>query len=179
MNFKGELLIFDLDDTLVKTEAKIRVFCRYKGDLMFSLTPSEFNNFTLDPMSQNLDFSDFECPKILSECTFIYKVFKKMEESYRRGIPVAILTARSSNLMIRNFFLDIGMDIHPNLVIAINDKSNGYIGSISEMKKQAINDIIDMGFSRITFFDDNLENLISAKEVEKTRKVNIKTIHIE
>lgn len=178
MNFKGELLIFDLDDTLVKTEAKIKVFCRYKGDLIFSLTPSEFNNFKLDPLSQNLDFSDFECPKILSECTFVYRVFKKMEESYKMGIPVAILTARSSNSMIRNFFLDIGIDIHPRLVIAINDKSNGYIGSIAEMKKQAIYDIIDMGFSRITFFDDNLENLISAKELEKTRKIKIKIIHV-
>ena len=179
MKIAGELIIFDLDDTLIRTRAKINVVNKKTGSIKISLTPAEFNTFSFNSSVYSLDFSEFECPQILSECTLVYKIFRKLEKAYKKGIPVAVLTARSSNLMVREFFLDLGIDIHPKLVIAINDPINGYIGSISEMKKKAIHDLIDAGFKKITFFDDNIENLEVAKEIEKTRKVKIKTIQVE
>ena len=46
---KGTLAVFDLDDTLIFSSAKIQVLNR-KGKVIKLLTPAEFNFFQLDCM---------------------------------------------------------------------------------------------------------------------------------
>lgn len=174
----NKLVIFDLDDTLVKTDAKIKIVDRKTGKILKEMTPQEFNTFEGKSKRHVLNFEDFLSPQILSQGKFIHEIFSKLKDYYKRGIPVSIVTARSSSDLVRNFFLDQGIDIHPQLVIAINDPQYEYSGSIADKKKQAIKDLIDLGFKRLTFFDDSEENLSLAKEAEGYKGASIKLIKV-
>jgi hypothetical protein len=66
--------------------------------------------------------------------------------------------------------LNRGIDIHPELVIAVNDPAYNYKGSIEERKKQALLALADQGFKHMIFFDDHAKNLEEAKTIEKIRK---------
>ena len=55
---KTKAFVFDFDDTLAFTDAKVHVR-NDVGRLVVSLTPQEFNEFQLHP-EQVLDFSDFD-----------------------------------------------------------------------------------------------------------------------
>ena len=175
----NKLIIFDLDDVLIRTDAKIKIVDRKTGKVIKSLTPQEFNTFEAKPQKQVLDFGDFLNPEILRQGKFIHEIFNKLKSYYKRGTPVSIVTARSSSDLVRNFFLDQGIDIHPQLVIAINDPQYEYTGSIADKKKQAIKDLIDLGFKHLTFFDDSEENLKLAKEAEGYKDASIRLIKVD
>jgi len=178
-DIKGNrLIIFDLDDTLVRTDAKIKVLNHKTKRTMFELTPEQFNQFEQEP-HHILNFDDFECPEILGEGKFIHSIFSKLKYYYKKGVPVSIVTARSSSSLVREFFLDNQIDIHPDLVIAINDPSHGYSGNISERKQKAIKDLIDSGYTDLVFFDDNDDNLRLAKDVEGYKDSKIKLIKVD
>ncbi len=171
------LAIFDLDDTLIISDAKIQILDVKTGKTIKSLTPQEFNFFRPNK-KVILSFKDFEDYDILKKSTFITNVLEDLLNFYRSGIHVSIVTARSKTSMIRNFFLENGIDIHPDLVIAVNDPSQKLSGSIAERKKQAIDKLIDYGYKDLIFFDDNDENLALAKEIENERSVNVKTVKV-
>lgn len=175
----NKLVIFDLDDTLVKTDAKIKIVDRKTGKVIKEMTPQDFNTFESKSKRQVLNFDDFLNPEILRQGKFIHEIFSKLKGYYKKGIPVSIVTARSSSELVRNFFLDHGIDIHPQLVIAINDPQYDYEGSIADKKKQAIKDLIDLGFKHLTFFDDSEENLKLAKEAEGYKDAKIKLIKVD
>jgi len=175
---EDRLVIFDLDDTIIKTDARVKIIDRKTGKILRELTSDEFNLFRTKP-THILDFNDFDCPEILRQGKFIFYVFDRLKEYYNSGIPVAILTARSSSRVVREFFLENGIDIHPNLVIAVNDPMYDYSGTIAEMKKEAIKEFIDDGFTDLIFFDDNEENLRLAKETEGYKGANIEIIKVD
>ena len=52
---KDEIVVFDLDDTLVITDAKIKVCDNNTGEC-FSLTPEEFNEYESNP-NHDIDLS--------------------------------------------------------------------------------------------------------------------------
>jgi hypothetical protein len=79
----------------------------------------------------------------------------------------------------RDFFLYNGVDIHPDLVIAINDPKFNYSGNIAERKQKAISDIIDSGYTNLTFFDDNDENLRLAMDVNGYMGAKIKLVKVD
>lgn len=177
-DIKGnKLVIFDLDDTIIKTDAKIKIIDRKTGVIIRELSPKDFNLFKTKS-THILDFDDFNSPEILRQGKFIFSIFDKLKEYYNSGIPVAILTARSSSKLVREFFLVNGIDIHPDLVIAINDPMYDYIGSVAEMKKQAIKEFIDEGYTDLIFFDDNEDNLKLAKEAEGYKGSNIEIVKV-
>lgn len=174
---KGRLAVFDLDDTIVISTAKIQVLDR-KGKVIKSLTPAEFNFFKHDPKKHSLSFKDFDSLDVLRNAEFITHVLDKLNDFYRQGVHVCILTARSSSSMIRTFFLENGIDIHPDLVIAVNDPAYTYQGNIAQKKSEALKDLISQGYHDFIFFDDNQENLDHAKELEKEKNVKIKTVKV-
>ena len=175
----NRLVIFDLDDTLVTTDAKIKIVDRHTGKIIKEMTPQEFNSFESKSKRHVLNFEDFLSPEILRQGKFIHEIFTKLKNYYKRGIPVSIVTARSSSDLVRNFFLEHGIDIHPQLVIAINDPKYGYEGSIAQRKKKAIEDLIDLGFKHLTFFDDSEDNLRLAKQAEGYKGATIKLIKVD
>jgi FMN phosphatase YigB (HAD superfamily) len=170
--------VFDLDDTLVKTDAKVKVVSRKTGKVLRELTAEEFNNYVHAP-HRELDFDQFDDPEILRQGTFILAVLKKLRQTYRKGIPVAIVTARSSSTLVRDFFLENGIDIHPELVIAISDPNNDFVGSVAEKKLGALKKFHAMGFRNFTFFDDNEDNLRLSKLMENEEGVTVTLIVVE
>lgn len=173
----NKLIIFDLDDTLVKTDAKIKILDRKTGEVIKELTPEQFNSF-IRKKNHVMDYDDFDSPELLRQGNMIHEVFEILKSSYNRKIPVAILTARGSSELVRDFFLVNGIDIHPELVIAINDPQYKYKGTIAQRKKKAIKDLIDSGYTDLTFFDDNEDNLRLAKETEGYKEAKINTIKV-
>jgi hypothetical protein len=180
-NIKGiqpdKLIIFDLDDTLIISAAKIKVLDPKTGKILLELTPAEFNHYSHDPKN-TLNFSDFEDAEVLRKSTFITHIMDELLKYYSKGTHVSIVTARSSSNLIRNFFLENGIDLHPELVIAVNDPQYKFTGNIAQKKKQAIHKLVDDGYRDFTFFDDNDENLALAKEIEKEKDVTIHTIKV-
>lgn len=168
-NSSTTLAIFDFDDCLVVSDAKIKVIDKKTGKIIKSLTPAQFNNFVSKP-NYVLSFDDFSNPEILEHSKIITQIFRFLKNWYSKGIPIAIVTARSSSKLIRNFMLNRGIDIHPDLVIAVSDPSSHYTGKVEERKKQAILELVDNGFKHLIFFDDNAKNLEEAKTIEKIRK---------
>lgn len=171
------LAVFDLDDTLIISSAKIQVLDVKTGKVLKNLTPAEFNFFK--PSSKHsLSFSEFEDIDILKQASFITHVLEELQKFYNSGIHVAIVTARSNSKMIRDFFLHNGIDIHPDLVIAVNDPSQKLTGNIAERKKEALHRMVEDGYKDFIFFDDNEDNLRLAKEIEKEKDVKVKTIKV-
>ena len=175
----NKLIIFDLDDTLVTTDAKIKIVDRHTGKIIKEMTPQEFNTFDSKSKKHILNFEDFLSPEILRQGKFIREIFGKLKKYYKKGIPVSIVTARSSSDLVRNFFLEHGIDIHPQLVIAVNDPQYEYKGTIAARKLEAIHDLIDLGFKHLTFFDDSEDNLRLAKEAEGYKGSTIKLIKVD
>lgn len=172
-----KLAIFDLDDTLIISAAKIKVLNPKNGKVLKELTPAEFNHYVHNP-KHTLSFADFEDADVLRKSTFIMDIMEKLLGFYNSGVHVGIVTARSSSSLIRNFFLENGIDVHPDLVIAVNDPQYKFTGNIAEKKKQAIHQLVETGYRDFIFFDDNEENLVLAKEVEKEKDVKVKTIKV-
>jgi FMN phosphatase YigB (HAD superfamily) len=172
-----KLAIFDLDDTLIISAAKIKVLNPKNGKLLKELTPAEFNFYTHNPKT-TLSFKDFEDADVLRKSTFIIDVMQKLLNYYKRGVHVAIVTARSNSKLIRNFFLENGIDIHPELVIAVNDPAHKLTGSVAERKKEAIHQLVEHGYNDLIFFDDNEENLALAKEIEFEKNVKVETVKV-
>lgn len=171
------LVMFDLDDTLIISDAKIKVLDPKTQKIIAELTPAEFNFFKPSKKAV-LSFEDFESADVLRKSEFIQHVYEKLKKYYQSGVHVSIVTARSSSSLIRNFFLENGINIHPDLVIAVNDPKFGFTGNIAQRKKQAILSLIEHGYRDFIFFDDNDENLQLAKETEKERDVKVETVKV-
>ena len=56
---KEKLVIFDLDDTLIKTDAKIKIVDSKTGEIFQELTPAEFNFYSSKVSNHFLNFDDF------------------------------------------------------------------------------------------------------------------------
>lgn len=174
---KDRLIIFDLDDTLVKTDAKVKILHHKTRKVIKELTPSQFNQFE-KKSGHILDFDDFDDPELLRQGELIHSIFKKLKYYYNSGVPVSIVTARSSSEIVRDFFLSHGIDIHPDLVIAINDPDLTLTGNIAERKKSAIQNLIDAGYTNLIFFDDNEDNLLLASSLIGYRNSKIKLVKV-
>ena len=158
--------IFDVDDTLVVSDAKIKV-TDHKTKKTYELTPKEFNEYTEKP-HQDLDFSDFEDPNILKAGRIITWVFDILKGTMKKGKRVGIITARGNAQMIYDFLIYHGVDVNPKYIFAINDPKQGFYGNtIAQRKKEAFKRLVTLGFNDFTFFDDDKENIELAKELAK------------
>ena len=157
-----KLLIFDVDDTLIHTSAKIWVM--KGGKRIKTLTNSEYNDYKLE-RGEEFDYREFNDPKILNKETFT-KYWSTLKREYRDGTHISILTARNDADMVRRFFLRNGIDIKAELVFAVGDPRLGLTGSVQEKKAKVIRDLVALGYRTLVFFDDNEGNLKAAKELE-------------
>jgi len=168
----SKILVFDLDDTLVITDAKIKV-CDKKTGECFSLTPEEYNEYEKQP-NHELDFDDFKSLEIMKAGKLIEYYLKIFKEAYRLKIAVGIVTARDDREMIYKWLREhVGFKIDKDLIYAINDPVHGFTGSISDKKKLAFKELIEMGYSDFQFFDDDDSNLRLVKSLEKEHDVKI------
>ena len=93
-----KILIFDLDDTIVVSAAKIIVYDKKKGE-RYELTPEEFNDYEKSP-NHVLDFEQFKSLEIMKAGKMIDKYFNVLKKNYKKGIAIGVITARDDQNMI-------------------------------------------------------------------------------
>lgn len=173
--YSNKLLIFDIDDTLLITDTK--VFVTKGGRIVRTLSSAEFNDDVLRP-GERYDYSDFSSLKTMKRGIFTPYI-KTLRREYAKGTHICILTARQITDKIKQFFLDAGIDIKDELIIAVNDPKQPYTGNVAQRKSQAISSLIEKGeYDTIVFFDDNKENLRQAETVCKALGVKLVPVHV-
>lgn len=157
------LTIFDIDDTLFHTTAKIAVM--KDGKVVRELDNQEFNHYTLKN-GESFDFRQFrDAKKFNEESKPIEKMFKKakaiLRNATRKGSTVVIITARA-NFDDRDTFLDTfrkhGFDIDKVRV----ERAGNIEGEIVPAYKKYIiirNYLNTKQFARVRLFDDSMTNL--------------------
>jgi len=161
-----KIVVFDLDDTLVITDAMVKVCDGSTGEC-FTLTPEEFNEYETDP-NHKVDFDDFKSLEIMKAGKLIEHYFNIFKSNYKRGIAVGIVTARDDREMIYTWLREhVGFKIDKDLIFAISDPVHGFKGTIADRKKQAFETYIEMGYINFKFYDDDIANLKLVKSLEK------------
>lgn len=160
-----DITVFDVDDTLVVTKSKIKVF-NPKTGYEIELTPQEFNTFKTKAYDK-FDFSDFRDLEILKGGKIIEWVFNILKRTIAKGKAVGIITARDDAKLIYDFLSHNGVKINPDYIFAINDPSLGFTGSTAQKKKEAFMKFVQMGFRNFKFFDDDRENIKIANTLNK------------
>lgn len=159
--------IFDFDDTLVKTEAKIHIY--KDGRRIKSLTPEEYNTYTPEPgETQNME--DFVDPRLIMQAR-PYKMWPALvnidhaRKSGRSTSDIYILTARSpqARLPIYNYFKREGIDIPLENIITIGF-DDGRPHDIPAAKEKELRKIKDE-YPEVFFYDDSESNIEIASKV--------------
>lgn len=167
-----KILLFDVDDTLVITPAKIKV-C--DGANCFELTPEEFNTYE-HQHGHILNFDDFKSLDVMKAGKLITKYIKILEKNYKAGNAIGIITARDDQEMIYTWLKEhVGFHITRDLIFAINDPASGFTGTVAQKKKQAMLKVIEMGYVDIAFFDDDKHNIKIIDDLAKEKGMEIKT----
>jgi hydroxymethylpyrimidine pyrophosphatase-like HAD family hydrolase len=175
---KKTICIFDLDDTLVKTDAKIKVYHKETDDLLHALTPEQYNYFN-NLHGHTLDFDDFNDLQILLAGDLMIDNVKILL-AHSKHHPIGIITARSHLNSVLEFIYEKRLPIEENLVFVVNDENSGFFGNVAERKKQAFERLIGLGYTDFIYYDDNLDNLKSAKSLEEDyANIKIELHHVE
>jgi len=169
---KGGLTIFDIDDTLFHTTAKVAVL--KNGKIVRELTNQEFNNYKLKP-GEEFDYRQFRSAKKFKEESMpIKRMMAKAKiilsrASKKPNSKVIIVTARD-DFDDKNTFLDTfrehGFDIDKVRV----ERAGKIRGDMLPAFKKVIiiRNYLNTGqFERVRLFDDSMTNL---KEFLKLRK---------
>ena len=164
------LTIFDIDDTLFHTTAKVHV--KKDDKVIHSLTNQEFNTYKLKD-GEEFDFGEFKSAKLFRQTsTPIGKMIAKAKAILKRAVPkgskVIMATARS-DFDDRDTFLDTfrahGIDIDK---IYIERAGNLNLGSPSKNKKYVFQKYLKTGlYKRARLFDDSKQNLKSFMSLSK------------
>ena len=170
--YSDRILIFDIDDTLLKSHSKIEVV--KDGKVIRELTPAEYNYYKLNP-GEEYDYKQFRSYDALVNATLL-PFFNTLKKEYRKGTHIAICTARPEGDMFKKFFLSKGIDIKDELILATGDDKQGYHGSVEDRKVQAFEMLINLGYKTFVFFDDSEVNLKAAKEMEKDYPIKVITV---
>ena len=171
---KDKILIFDIDDTLAITAAKIKV-CDQKTGACFELTPEEFNTYEKH-RNHILNFDDFKSLDVMKAAKMIDKYLNILAKNYKAGNAIGIITARDDENMIYTWLKEhVGFHISRDLIWAVNDPKRGLTGDIAQKKQAAMRFFIEQGFTDISFFDDDKKNIKLIDELGKEMGIKIKT----
>jgi hypothetical protein len=149
-----KLRIFDFDDTLVKSNSRVKVTDK-NGKERF-LSAGEYAVYTKKP-GDVLDYSEFEKiiqPKEIKAVTKILRNFYKANGNR----TITILTARGIVQPIQDFMRDIGIE---RINIVAVDSSD------PKKKSDWIEGKIKLGYNDIFFMDDSPKNIAAVKELQK------------
>ncbi len=160
----GGLTIFDIDDTLFHTTAKIAVV--KDGKVVRELTNQEFNTYKLKA-GEEFDFHQFRSSKkFRDESKPITRMMNKMKTILRNSennpkSRVIILTARGDfddKHIFLNTFRDYGLDIDKVRVERAGKMGTKYSPAIQ--KAIIVYNYLKTGqFGRVRLFDDSMANL--------------------
>ena len=158
------LTIFDIDDTLFKTQSRVHVM--KDGKSIKKLSPAEFNSYKLKS-GEEFDYHEFvSSKKFYEEARPIRKMLNKLRAilvniKKKPGSKMILLTARR-NFDDKDLFLKTfkkhGIDID-NIRV---ERAGNIPKKPETAKKIIVNDYLKKGnFKRVRLFDDHVGNLKS------------------
>jgi len=156
---ESKLRVFDFDDTLVKSQSKIRV-TRPDGSIE-ELTPGEYA--TQGETSENkYDFSEFESVVEPQEIEKVTNILRNVVNAGTDGREVVILTARraASEDAIKNYLEEIGIDISRITFVLLGDAD-------PLAKSEWIENKIKDGATDILFLDDSGKNVDAVLDLKQ------------
>ncbi len=193
-NLRRSIHVFDLDDTLIRTAAKVRVIGA-DGAEARALTPAEFTTHALAE-GERFDFRDFGNVAILAKGEPVGYTRAIIEAIIRNGTrsDFAILTARGDKRLHAPFLIRLfrglyGITLRNSLVFNLSDERflrhkdalelpEALRGALSERtfskltvpERKALvigQDLAARGYNDISLYDDSRENLEAFKVVHK------------
>jgi hypothetical protein len=164
------LTVFDLDETLFHTKAKIKVI--EDGKVVHSLDNQQYNSYKLK-QGQSFDYGEFRSAEVFEKTsTPVAKMIGKaraiIHNAFARGSKVIISTARA-DFDNKEVFLR-ALDAHgiDTSKIHVERAGNFNLGSSAKNKKVIFRKYLRSGlYKRIRFFDDDTNNLTSFKSLQK------------
>lgn len=197
-NNRRKLTIFDIDETLFETSARVRVFDKKTGEVVKLLDNKEYNTYKLARNEEyklggpDDSYKEFRSAKHFRETSRpINKMVERLKDDLARAKDsrgahqVIIVTARG-DFDEREVFLDtfrhLGIDIDSMRV----ERAGKIPGPSAAAKKAIFIDYLNKGiresrpFSRIALFDDaktNLDALLSLKSVYPQTKFDAYLAH--
>jgi len=164
------LTIWDIDDTLFRTTAKVLV--KKKHGPPIELTGAEFNSYALKP-GEEFDFRQFDDARLFyATSTPIENLWKTAQNTLdnigkRPGSRMVIVTARR-DLDDKDLFLDTfrkhGMDMSK---VHVYRAGNLSFGSSAANKKVIIRNLLQDGnYTETRLFDDHPDNLCAFLELK-------------
>ena len=170
---KKEIHLFDIDDTLVRTKAKIRTVCPLGKTRAY--TSEEFA-FAYVPESHSVDYSDFYSKDLLFDGKIITKNFYKLIKADTLGHDIGVITSRPYKTHIREFLLHYGVSVKLDLIFAVNHRGSDPSKPNHIKKKDSVLHLIRNGYNHFYYYDDDHKNLKAVKSLEeefKHVKINI------
>lgn len=179
---RRDAYVFDVDETLLRTNAKIRIIGK-DGEVIKSITPKEFSNYVLksgESYDEHKSFIEFDQIDIPTSRPINYtgKIFKSVYNGAKnRGDEpeVYILTARKNvvkndiQAALKHFF---GIELPLDKILCVGDISRK-MGGAAEAKKHVLSQMRSK-FKKITLFDDDAHNIKKAEEL-----TDVKGRHID
>jgi FMN phosphatase YigB (HAD superfamily) len=163
----SKLVIFDIDDTLVHTQTKVRVI--KDGKVVHSLNSHEFTHYKLKP-GEEFDFGAFrDAKEFFDNAKPIIPMMNQLKRDIATGNKVVMVTARSDfddKELFLNTFRKYGVDMNKvHVYRAGNIKDNV---KIDEKKKIIIRKLLDQGnYHKAIMYDDSIPNLDSFVTLKK------------
>lgn len=158
------LTIFDIDETLFHTKAKIGVL--RNGKIIKQLNNVQFNTYKLQK-GETFDFGQFKSAEIFYKTsTPIGKMIAKakiiIKNATKKGSKVIVVTARGDmddrDLFIKTFEAQ-GIDMSN---VYVERAGNIGLDSSAKNKEVVFRKYLDTGlYTRIRLFDDAMENLLA------------------
>ena len=169
-----DLVIFDIDDTLFKTTAKIKI--QKGGKTIKKMTPAEFEKYELD-YGETANFDEFTDSKMFKDTSIpiepsMKDILSAIKHSKENNSTVIILTGREDldnkqNVIdkFREYDIDITKDVHLHRA--------GNISGITtaEKKAEVVKKYLNTGkYNRAIMYDDLESNLRKFKQLKKNYK---------
>ena len=164
------LTIFDIDETLFHTTAKIQV--KKGGKVLKDLTNIEYNSYKLKS-GESYDYGQFKSAKLFNQTsTPVGKMVAKakiiIKNATKKGSKVIVVTARGDmddkNLFVATFEAH-GIDMKD---VYIERAGNIGLDNSAKNKEVVFRKYLDTGnYKRIRLFDDAMENLLALTSLKE------------
>lgn len=164
------LTVFDIDETLFRTAAKVKVL--RDGKVVRTLDNQQYNTYKLQP-GESYDYGEFRSAEVFQNTSVpIMKMIEKakaiIKNAVAAGSKVIVVTARADFDNKKKFldtFRRYGIDIDN---VYVERSGNLGLGSSAKNKRFIFHKYLRSGqYKRIRFFDDAMSNIISFKALAK------------
>lgn len=181
---ESSLHVFDIDDTLFHTTAKVHV--KKDGKTVHTLSTTEFNSHKL-PDGHHYDYSEFQSAhKFDTESVPNHRMMDKMKGIHASvkasGKGKVIMNTARQDFDDKHRFLDTfrkhGVDIDD---IHVHRAGNIKGMSVAQAKTEVIRKHLNTGsYKRVSLYDDSKENLNHFLELKKEHPdVHLRAYHVQ